>query len=608
MDEGRSLMTRAYVLVGVSMIGGLEPLRAVASALDSMELWALSQTDRSHVTVLKDVDGGEVTTSDIFDAIDRFVSDPEVDHLCVYFSGHGILQHNSEFWLLSRCARNMSEAVNLASTVRTAMYGRVPHVVFISDACRSLAPDLGLASVSGSDVYPRDDVSRRAQKVDQFFATLQGEAAVEIHMADRADFEAVYTTVLSEALHGRPASFAEPEIGDPPGRVVRARPIRDGLDEVIAAYLDRRRAPLTISLHSDAVVTSDPDDYLSRIPPDDESDGGGESDPILDADVGRRALAPSPVAEAGRVLDRALDGRPIADMTEFAMENPSPHLRLHARIAFNAERDLNLDLPPVGWGRGPRSVRVTGERLASVDILGDRTEPNLRFVDTTVESFTWSPRRSSDPPTLCMLTFASGDGLLVPLFSSYDLSLDLRDGRLRSLSFEHERASDEYLRDDFARTRELRTLVGSMTEMGVFRPSDDQLARLARKIRPFKSYDPSLAIYAAYAYAARGDTDSILEMSEFLVPDLSGSLFDLQMLGSVAGAQDPSFRRPSLRLATPYPMLAQGWSLLDAYSALSPFLEELLRTVRPGLWTLFDPTGVGLLRENLSLFGQGDTA
>jgi hypothetical protein len=105
---------------------------------------------------------------------------------------------------------------------------------------------------------------------------------------------------------------------------------------------------------------------------------------------------------------------------------------------------------------------------------------------------------------------------------------------------------------------------------------------LAEHIRVEKGLDPTLGLYAAYAYSEadrREDVDSVLS---YMRQDLHCDLFDVAMLAR-------KITNESKRSFVPFcPMLTQGWNLLRARGiALPHVLDEAQDELEPALWTTF---------------------
>ena len=115
-----------------------------------------------------------------------------------------------------------------------------------------------------------------------------------------------------------------------------------------------------------------------------------------------------------------------------------------------------------------------------------------------------------------------------------------------------------------------------------------------------KGIDPTLGIYAAYAYHQIGLIDQIRSVADYMRDDLARALpFDVAMLLRMPDAQ-PEKLQPGV--AVPFcPMLTQGWALLPAKCVnLPPNIDAAGRHLARSLWTLFEAEGVRLIRKSLS--------
>src|SRR5688572_11941264 len=222
-------MRRAGVFIGVDRTGQLQTLNDAAAGAERVHRWALGQgmSDGTQAILITDRGGKKVTPDMIFDAIKSVIDGPGVDHLLVYFAGHGVNINRSEHWLLSDAPGRPSAAVNVAGSVELARYSGVPYVVFVSDACRTAPDGIQAQNVRGIDVFPNESGSDRAQPVDQFFACRLGKTSAEIldPAAAANGFSALYTTAFLDAISGRTPSLLDPgtEAGDPARYVKPAR-------------------------------------------------------------------------------------------------------------------------------------------------------------------------------------------------------------------------------------------------------------------------------------------------------------------------------------------------------------------------------------------------
>ena len=114
----------------------------------------------------------------------------------------------------------------------------------------------------------------------------------------------------------------------------------------------------------------------------------------------------------------------------------------------------------------------------------------------------------------------------------------------------------------------------------------DYAERIAR-------FDPTLGLYAAYAYATIGLDRQVASVHQAMYADLQADLFDVAMLTRLGAAACEHGRDIVVPIC---PMLRQGWSLVEVRGAqLSNLAREARQWLRAGLWTTFAPEGMALL-------------
>ena len=120
--------------------------------------------------------------------------------------------------------------------------------------------------------------------------------------------------------------------------------------------------------------------------------------------------------------------------------------------------------------------------------------------------------------------------------------------------------------DASKRVDELHALVATAANFGVFRIEGDRetrtatAGRLAGQIRVVKDKDPTMGIYAAYAYADASLAEQAQSVRSIMRDDLGVDLFDVALLAGVLSGRriEPRFDG-----VVPFcPMLTQGWQLL----------------------------------------------
>jgi hypothetical protein len=204
------------------------------------------------------------------------------------------------------------------------------------------------------------------------------------------------------------------------------------------------------------------------------------------------------------------------------------------------------------------------------------------------------------------LRFADGSGTVVAALDEYVGTVVVDQGRVTNVSYEPSVQSPmrSAYDSEAARLERLRASVGAAARLGVFRiegPTDLRRKtgrELAGRIRMLKGIDPTLGIYAAYAYADAGLLGDVRSVRGYMKNDLGGiDLFDVLMLtGEMSGKPPGNARGPY-----PFcPMLSQGWELLRVRDVRLPQRIAALREhLRPSLWTTIDSEGMQTVEDVL---------
>jgi hypothetical protein len=576
-------MQRAAVLIGVKKTGDLPELQAVSSTVNAIALWAKAQgLDEKLIRVVSD-DNGPVTAQQLKDAIGSLVDRGTVDQLILYFTGHGI-NIDSEYWLLSGAPRDTEAAVNVEGSVRLARYCGIGHVLLISDCCRSAAEGLQMQQVKGSNVFPNDPVSGTEKPVDILFACARGKPSLEVDRAKVAEavksYSALYSEVLLEYLNGQHEDALDRVQED--GSFVGLLRLGTLADDLKMEVPHRLKAKLGI----DPKITQQPDDrisrgtsnaWVSRVP---MSPSHGQapvvpvsrSRPINPFTVSDRLVSLSLAGDLGKwneILGRDL-GAQTAELQSATAAQVVPFGPMH----FESGCGFKV--------RGARVVR-TVQRDIGVEVLG--TEGNVIRVIGCSQGAN------------VLLVLENGFGVVVPALHNFIAGLTFKEGQLTDVSHEPSANSPRW-NEYSARAKELRSLHASIAvsvALGVFRLDEQGGFALARRMQFAKGVDPSLALYAAYAYDGLQRRDLVDEMREYMESDLGLTFFDIALLSTC----------PMIgRILPPFPMLSQGWALLSAYRAELPAsLRGIEQHRLPSPWTIFNPGGVDML-ERAILSGE----
>lgn len=583
-------MQRAVVLIGVSRTGGLPALQAVQSGVERMRSWAQAQgIGGDRLIVLSDHGDPnvKVRAHQVVDEIDKLVRRGTLDQLIVYFSGHGI--HNrGDCWLLSEAPGKTAEAVNVEGSIQLARYCGIPHVVLVSDACRTAADGIQALNVTGTDIFPNDPVDGQERAVDAFFACARGKPALEVRdpAVSAGAYAALYTEVLADCLDGQDAAVIDrvQQDGEEVG-LVRAWRLADELQLQVPPRLQAWLGRLpTVNQTPVARITSR-EGWLSRIPPD--------RLPAVNRAAGAppRPGPPSASRAADMMVSMTLAGE-LGGFVRMAQATPGgAGMAELGQTAGMLARPFGPAHYETGCGFKLRGAQVAQAHCLSAGVAVVDADGTLLRVD---------PTRGA---ASVLIVLRDGGSVLLPALPEFLAGLTFEDGELTHVSYEPADTSPRWA-DYAARQDELRALraaVAAATGLGVFRLGGDKALQLARGMQFAKSIDPSMALYAAYAYHDFGRRDLIHEMQNYLRGDLGIHFFDIALLAAdgslAAGLRDGS-------VLPPLPLLSQGWSLLNAFRApLSPALRELQGHLRPSLWTLFDADGTALL---LKAFQNGE--
>src|SRR5229473_3494221 len=157
---------RGAVIIAVKKTGQLPELQTVHQCAQQMSTWAREQGfPKKLVKVITD-EKKPVDAKQIRDAVAKLVKEDGIEQILVYFAGHGVV-NGGELWLLSGAPDDVNEAVNLEGSILLARFAGIPHVVFISDACRTAAEGIQGTRVRGQDIFP-NFVPSGEQPVDVF--------------------------------------------------------------------------------------------------------------------------------------------------------------------------------------------------------------------------------------------------------------------------------------------------------------------------------------------------------------------------------------------------------------------------------------------------------
>lgn len=573
-------MRRAAVLIGVRESGDLPPLSAVHPGICDVENWANAQRFET-VRTLTD-ERGRLGVRAIQDTIAELLEPGVLDQLVVYFAGHGVNIGQNEYWLLSDAPAYTNEAVNVAGSAVLARRSGVPHVVFVSDACRTAADGITQQSLKGSDVFPNVGRIGGNRPVDLFYGCALGSPAFEVKDPGdaAARYDAVYTKALVDALTGKAQEVLEPADGEPPSSLVRPWPLSEYLEGEVGRRLTALVPSGELVQQPEAIITSPPKAWLSRL--------DGDHQPVGTREPAAVEVPPTLGSVTRLAVDEALrQGDPTQVLADAASQRITG-----ASGLLDTVRGLNWPIRPIPFSTGA-GFEVRGGVFDFV------WSPGTPFADVRDRGRSLVQLDGFGPRTSAFLQFGNGTAIMLPVLTGQFGVITLQDGIVVDVGYEtvwgRGRGSDRFRDPDGSRS--MRVLVAAASRHGVFRLNRGNVDAFAARLRTGRGYDPMVALHAAYAFHDLQREDLLRTLLNDLTSRVDAALFDAALL---AGALR-SRRTPILPVV---PLLSRGWALLDALAARLPSeVRELRGQLVPGLWTQFTADGAEQARAALASTG-----
>lgn len=571
---------RVAVVIGVNKTGGgLPPLESAAAGAGDVAGWL--KAEGFEVATITDA-AGKVEPQQIADAITAFVEAGNCHQLVIYFSGHGFWKNDTELWLLSDAPVDANAAVSWAETAELAKDCGIPSVVLISDACRSIPVTPQQLRVRGVLVFPNEDVKRSRARIDKFMGAAAGRPAYEIALGAGGKKESAFTHCFLRAFQAPDPDMIREVTED--GQTIDVVPNRR-----LGKYLQREVGDLLASVNitldqaPDAEVLSDDDVYIGRA--------------RLSDDARSKTFESLPTAAAPPVVHL----RDVATIAvSHAMNVQAPFAAHELKViedlartsGFNDALDRAKTTADVTHFETQTGFAIIGTTIdeaaaarpaeAAIVTAGDRRNPGVVRVE---------PRGHA---ASVALRFGNGRGAVLAAFQGYIGHVLVDGNSIINVSYVPSENAMNW--QDYQNHRDeidgLRAAAAAAVRHGVFRLDDRQKAAdLAARIRIGKGIDPTLGIYAAYAYAEADRRDDVDSVSQYMAADLDTVPFDVALLARTI-TQPPPYEH-----IVPFcPMLTQGWNLLRAHRIELPaVLKDAQDELEPALWTTFKPARMQMI-------------
>ena len=546
---------RAAVLIGVGKCTGLPELHAVYDGVQKMEAWAQeSLLDEIHVVT--DINEA-VTAQAIRKIVKDIVDQSNFDQLFIYFAGHGVNLHYSEYWLLTDAMEDTQASINLAISVQLAKGCGIPHVVIFSDACRTAPETVRMQGIRGSEIFPNRVYTGPRKAIDVFYASLLGEPALEIpdkQIAANA-YQSVFTNEIVASLLGQRRTILKSDPANLGTTFLRSWPLKEHLmlevPRIIAHQLGLASPYTQVP---DAEVLSNERAYIAafqNISPE----KSGENRP--------RARGSKPIGrlqtEVGSI-ERPLFEQGLLASTGNVASTIKKALIREPNAAVSRALDRTLTTLPFENTFGRTQILVRGMEVVSAWASQDVAIELPSGSEIVVDDENW-------PAINVLIKLSNATCIVIPAIKDFTATLTFEGAELLDVAYDPSSGTKRFR--TYVRQREelltIRSVVAASAYKGAFRLTQESLAKLPEKMRLLKGVDPTMAIYATHMYNRLDEITAIDSIQTYLIDDLGFTIYDVAMFST----------NPAVKSIFPFfPMLGQGWPLLSSS-------EELIEILRP---------------------------
>ncbi|HEV7602773.1 MAG TPA: caspase family protein [Bradyrhizobium sp.] len=587
--------TRAAVVIGVNKTGNLPVLKAAVSGAKLVAEWL--EEEKFDVKLIVD-ESGPVTAAAIkrvvFELVERNWLSRTLTQLVVYFSGHGMAFGSSEFWLLTGAPEDTSEAVSVVACCDLAHNCGIPNVIFISDACRSI-PEYNASLIGGTPIFPNKVPIPGSEEsaVDRFLAAEPGNPSFEVKEIAAAKYAGIYTAVFLDAFK-RPRRDMVQDVGG--HNVILNIKLKTFLKEEVPQRLGA--VDLNHTQYPVARFESRDNNYIGHAL-------GPVTDPVVTAsnpakttvlDVASHRLNISTIGAIGSLI--TVDSQIL---TKVASESG---FEAAQKNILEAQRPESFETQ-TGFSVNGARVKVAVAAWPSRAEILRSSITNPGTDGPALVRISQSAR-----PVTVGLIFEDGSGTVLAALPGFIGTLTVEKGLVVSVTYLPSRNSPRWSEygADSERLDRLRSVVATSARYGAFRidGNKDERTEAARRIgdqiRVLKGIDPTLGIYAAYAYADANLTEQVRSVRSFMQGDLGADLFDVALLANALSGK----RIDGLSNVVPFcPMLTQGWQLLRVKEvSLLESVERARGDLRDSLWTTIGPRGMDLMLGVIQSLGR----
>lgn len=607
------------ISIGIDKAKGLIPLGAAVSGANEFVEWGKSQ---GYSTSLFIDDGKNVSQSEIFDEVNNVIENKNCEKLIIFFSGHGVLKSPSqEIWLLSNAAINPNESINLTGSIDYARTSGIPYIVFISDACRVLPTELSFTG-NGSEIFPIRDDSDQDCYIDVLYATRPGNPALEQNSKNNSKKFGLLTQTIVEILKGNYPELIK---------------VQNNKHSLIDFY-DSDNLKVNISYKSLStgkwyINTINSESSIKSIVREKARKISLKLEQSPDIRIQYQNPKPS-LAEFDDGTAKNLLLSTYSEVTdgtssdEHIVEDIQYHIKDSSYFEYNSQyygnnknfrsilEDSNAISPMFSIDHLESNLiknseliydskgRESFETQTGFTIIGLEIKDLLANCDKQIFSENNNQQIRMFPienSNSALIILKNGNSIPVAILNGYIGTLVFDKNQLLTVNYTPSRNNHKY--NSFKRNENkinfVRAFVASAANEGLdysktFRNEFIEGGRFnysdaGSYLRQEKSIDPSLGLYAVYAYMQEGKFKEIKSVYRYMQMEDGNMIFDVAMLSNM-------LKNERGKLAPFCPMIAIGWAYRQKFEHfLHTGIVKASNFLVPSLWTTFDKEGTEIL-------------
>lgn len=569
-------MTKHAILIGVNNIPGLGYLSSPTGYALKMKQWAQEQEYNTHLFVDEPIDGhisGMCSRSDIL-KVTKNIVDNGCDKLLIYFAGHGVERTaGDDVWLLPGYVDDPADCISIFLSQQLAFRTGIPHVIFISDACRSPSDSPLIRPITPSSFFPIRNKANHRTAIDIFYSTWPGEDSIDVRDDHTGEYRSIYSDSLLECLNGNVPEVIKDIVNiKPKFPAVFSYELNDYLKKEVPEKIKLVGGILQYPMGS--ISSSDPL-FLSRF--------HATKDDCEEELVEETGLTIITEPIFNPIETKKIDEK----LGSFLIRKGQSTRRQMRRILQDFRDYYNLFTSPA----------ILNENITGLYITGNSTPMVLSSRERD-----WNFRKDfSVPVILDFDDVSSRDGAIylignwrqkrfypVNVIPGYLTQAVFEKQELLTVNYFPTDRTNKYDANYWAKeVAERKAYVIMAAKNGMFQGTQE----MGDYLRTYKHLDPTLGLFAAYAYFQKGDYEGVNDLYRFLLGSEQSILGDIKLLEKLSST-DFNLRT---MFDIPIPLLTEGWTYLNLLND-NPY-SSLSQQLQPGLWTSFDRHGMEMFSD-----------